>query len=97
ASDPEELPVGTIVYLPRLQKYFVMEDDCEECIAEWKRDHHGHVDLWVSAATDPGVITCEEALTQDGPETIEINPPADRPVDPRPLHDAASGACWPHT
>ena len=39
----------------------------------------------------------EEALTQDAPETVEINPPPDRPVDPRPLHDAASGACWPHT
>ena len=32
ASDPRELPPGTLVYYPRLRKYFVMEDDCEECI-----------------------------------------------------------------
>ncbi|MGE3287067.1 MAG: hypothetical protein AB7J32_13330 [Pseudonocardia sp.] len=97
ATDPDELPVGTVVYVPRLQKYFVMEDDCEDCIAQWKRSRHGHVDLWISAATDPGVLDCEAALTRDDPETIQINPPADRTVDPRPLHDAASGACWPHT
>lgn len=97
ATDPAELPPGTVVYLPRLQKYFVMEDDCEGCITEWRRSHRGHVDLWTSPTADPRVIPCEEALTVDGTEAIEINPPPDRPVDPRPLYDAASGRCWPHT
>lgn len=97
ASAPDELPVGTLVYVPRLKKYFVMEDDCEQCISEWARNRHGHVDLWVSDATDPDVITCEESLTLDDREAIEIDPPRNRPVDPRPLHDVASGSCWPDT
>src|ERR1700753_2793166 len=36
ASDKAETPAGTKIYVPRLQKYFIMEDDCEECDADWK-------------------------------------------------------------
>lgn len=97
ATDPDELPVGTLVYVPVLQKYFVMEDDCEGCIDEWQKSRHGHVDLWVSPTTDPAVLRCEATLTPDGPTEIEINPPAGRTVDTRPLYDAASGTCWART
>jgi len=34
ATDPRELPVGRLVYCAPLQRYFVMEDDCDACIAE---------------------------------------------------------------
>ena len=27
---------GTIIYVEFLQKYFIMEDDCEECDNDWK-------------------------------------------------------------
>jgi hypothetical protein len=96
ATDPRELPPGTVVYDAQLQKYFVMEDECDSCISEWGRNQHPHVDLWTAPA-GPGLGACEEALTPDRPVPLQINPPPGRPVDPRPLYDAASGHCWPAT
>jgi len=93
ATDPRELPPGTVVYDPQLQKYFVMEDDCAECISEWGASHHPHVDLWTGPAGSR-LLACEEALTPPGPVPLEINPPADHPVDLRPLYDAATDRCW---
>jgi len=94
ATDPRELPPGTLVYEAQLKKYFVMEDDCEECIADWGNSHRPHIDLWTASA-GPGLPACEEALTPPGLVTIEINPPSDRPVDPRPLYDVATDRCLP--
>jgi hypothetical protein len=54
------------------------------------------INLWTSASTDKRVLACEEALTPDGLVSVQINPPSDRPVDPRPLFDAGGG-CWPRT
>jgi hypothetical protein len=65
-----------------------MEDDCAECIDDWKATKRPRVDLWTSATTDRRVLACEEALTPDGLVSVQINPPPDRPVDPRPLFDA---------
>jgi hypothetical protein len=96
ATDPRELPPGTVVYDPQLKKYFVMEDDCDECISDWGGHHRGHVDLW-TAPSGSGLLACEQSLTPAGPEPLEINPPSVRPVDLRPLYDAASNRCWPGT
>jgi len=92
ATDPRELPPGTVVYAPQWQKYFVMEDDCEDCITEWGASRRPHVDLWLGAAGN-GLLACEEKLTPAGRVPLEINPPADRPVDPAPLYDPATGRC----
>jgi hypothetical protein len=92
ATDPRELPPGTIVYAPQWQKYFVMEDDCAECIDEWGADRRPHVDLWLGAS-GTSLPACEEALTPDGRVPLEINPPADRPVDPDALYDPATDRC----
>jgi hypothetical protein len=96
ATDPRELPPGTVVYEPQLKKYFVMEDDCDECITDWGAGHRPHVDLWTAPA-GTALLTCEDSLTPPGQVPLEINPPADRPVDPRPLYDAATNRCWPAT
>ena len=29
-------PKGSIIYVPKYKKYFVMEDQCEECEKDWK-------------------------------------------------------------
>lgn len=96
ATDPRELPPGTVVYDAQLEEYFVMEDDCADCISEWGHNRCAHVDLWTAPA-GAGLGSCEEALTPDRPVLLQINPPAARPVDTRPLYDATSGRCWPAT
>ncbi|MGH3657350.1 MAG: hypothetical protein ACRDUA_11875 [Micromonosporaceae bacterium] len=48
-------PPGTRIYVPRLAKYFVMEDDCR-C-----DQPINHVDLWAGGVgTDRGVLACED-------------------------------------
>ena len=91
ATDPRELPVGTVVYYPPLSRYFVMEDDCASCIETWGSTGAHHIDLWTGAATDSGVTACQHALTPEGQVTVEIDPPPGRPVDTRPLYD--DGQC----
>jgi 3D (Asp-Asp-Asp) domain-containing protein len=88
AADPRAIRVGTRVYYPPLRKYFVMEDDCAACIDDWGSSHTPHLDLWTGNYTGAGIIRCEEALTPDGRVAVELNPPPDRPVDPRPLYSA---------
>ncbi|MCW0212473.1 MAG: hypothetical protein OJJ54_03870 [Pseudonocardia sp.] len=87
ASDADQIAPGTVIYYPPLKKYFVMEDQCASCLGSgsfW-------IDLYAGGATDSGVEDCEAALTPGGNVTIEINPPAGRPVDTTPLY--ANGRC----
>ncbi|WP_379626530.1 hypothetical protein [Pseudonocardia sp. GCM10023141] len=91
ASDVREVAVGTIVYYPPLQKYFVMVDDCASCIEEWNDSRHPHLDLWAGDFSGSDFVACEHALTPDGPVTVELDPPAGRPVDTRPLY--GDGGC----
>jgi hypothetical protein len=96
ASDPRELPVGAVVYEPKLKRYFVMEDDCAPCIDEWGASKRPHVDLWISGGNDARVVACEESLTDDDMSTLEYDPPPGRAVDTRPLF-SPDGRCWPST
>lgn len=91
ASDPRELPVGTVVYYPPLKKYFVMEDDCASCIEEWESDQRPHIDLWAGDHSGADFLACENALTPGGTVTVELSPPPGRPVDTRSLY--GSGGC----
>jgi 3D (Asp-Asp-Asp) domain-containing protein len=76
---------GTKVYVPDVKRYFILEDTCATCSGS-------HIDLWAGPATDAGVISCEEALTRDGPRPYEVNPPAGRPVVPGDLY--RGGQCF---
>src|SRR5882762_7137241 len=82
ATATQEMPVGTKVYVPRVKKYFIMEDDCQECQADWTG--HGpdggpglrHIDLWVGGqhGSPFDSINCEDALTRtndDGSVLLE--------------------------
>ena len=84
AADPRAIPVGTRVYYPQLRKYFVMEDDCAQCITDWRSSRTPHIDLWTGNYQGSALIACENALTPDGRVAVEVNPPPGRPVDPRP-------------
>ena len=85
AADPRALQVGTRVYYPPLRKYFVMEDDCAQCITDWRSSRRPHIDLWTGDFQGSALLACENALTPDGRVAVEVNPPPGRPVDPRPL------------
>lgn len=73
ASYRGELPIGSIVYVPYLRKYFVMEDACGQCSYDWRYHRRWHIDLWVG----PRVITnraalraCEYSLTRPATKVI---------------------------
>jgi hypothetical protein len=107
ASDKAETAPGTKIYVPRVQKYFIMEDDCEECDADWKG--HGpdggpnmwHFDLWLGGkgGNAIGAIECEDALTNYNPdntpklESVIVNAPSGEKVSSAPLFNTSTGAC----
>ena len=90
AKPRTELPVGTRIYFAPLRRYFVMEDDCTECDQDWTQ-RRPHIDLWAGAATDSGIVRCEDSLTRDGQSAVLVNPPPNLPVTPGPLYD--DGQC----
>ncbi|MBN9112690.1 MAG: hypothetical protein J0I34_28350 [Pseudonocardia sp.] len=92
ASDPREIAVGTVVYVPLVKKYFVMEDDCAECISDWGGSKVPHLDLFMPNGNDDSVTACQEQLTPAGRVTVELNPPAGRAVSSGPLY--SGGRCF---
>ena len=77
ATDKDFLAPGTRVYVPTLQRYYVMEDTCVECSDDWSQNKL-HIDLYVSG-TGPELASCENRLTMDRTEII-IDPPSNLPV-----------------
>jgi hypothetical protein len=108
ATDSSEQPPGTIVYVPRVGKYFIMEDSCQECSADWTG--HGpnggpnlrHLDLWLGGEGGSAfaAIECENALTNytsDGTPSMEpviVNPPSNETVTSEPIFNTGTGACY---
>lgn len=79
-------PPGTRIYLPRLAKYAVMEDDCA-C-----DQPPNHVDLWIGGVgLDQGVVACANQLTLSGNEPIVKEPDPDRLVDTQTLYSSSTG------
>jgi hypothetical protein len=92
ASDTREIALGTIVYVPFVKKYFVMEDDCAQCISDWGSGKIPHLDLFMPNGNDDNVTACQEKLTPGGRVTVELNPPAGRAVSSNPLY--SGGRCF---
>ena len=108
ATSTKEVKAGGKIYVPRVGKYFIMEDDCEECDADWngKGPNGGpklsHFDLWLGGkGGDPiKAIDCEDALTNynaDGTPTKEpviVDPPSDEKVSADPIFNTKTGECY---
>jgi len=95
ATDKSELPVGTIVYAPLIEKYLVMEDDCGQCDTDWSGSMKWHIDVWMNSngtESSSALVACEDQWTQDT-TTIEINPPPGRMVTTAPLFDPSTNTC----
>jgi len=90
AIDDGTFPVGSIIYVPFLQKYFMLEDECASC----KTDH---VDLFLGRTHDPNekrggpTEQCENKLTPDGKVDIILKPSSSLPVDTTALFE--NGQC----
>jgi len=97
ATDKNEIPIGSIIYVPFLEKYFVMEDDCTECDHNWSRHHKYHVDLWMGPQfhSPPNALyACENKLTRSA-TAIVLNPPTNLTVDTTLMF--INGKCTAHT
>ncbi|GAA3434536.1 discoidin domain-containing protein [Kutzneria kofuensis] len=108
ATDSGEYKPGTKVWVPRVRKYFIMEDSCEECSADWngKGPNGGpklhHIDLWLGGKGGNAMdaIDCEDALTHynsDNTPTMEpvvVNPPSNEDYDSTPIFNTKTGACY---
>jgi hypothetical protein len=95
ATDKLELPVGTRVYAPVIEKYLVMEDDCGQCDTDWTSSQMWHIDVWMNSngtESSSALVTCEDQWTQTT-TTIEIDPPPGRTVTTNPLFDPATNTC----
>jgi len=82
ASNSAEFPPGTIIYVPHVQKYYIMEDDCTECDEDWSNGKH-HVDLWIgpdSSSNSNALYACEDAVTVNNGQVIK-NPPSNLTVN----------------
>ncbi len=87
-----EFAPGTIIYVPEVRKYFIMEDQCYECGQEWSAQKSYHVDLWMGpsyGSNNDSLMSCEDQLTlgeaYHGTGQIVINPPSNLAVDTTPL------------
>ncbi|GAA3435694.1 hypothetical protein [Kutzneria kofuensis] len=76
---------GTKIYVPDVRRYFILEDTCANCAGS-------HVDLWAGAATDRGIVKCEDSLTRNGSRPYQVNPPAGLAVSPGDLYQ--NGHCF---
>jgi hypothetical protein len=93
ATDPTEYAPGTVLFVPYLKRYVVMEDSCAACITDWKSGKR-HIDIWLNSdgRLDSQVLACENSLTMDR-AGVELAPPPDRAVDATPLFDPDTGKC----
>ena len=95
ASDAAEFAPGTMIYVPYLRKYFVMEDDCVACSEDWDKGI-AHVDLWMgpsSGQPETALSDCQDSVTRSS-AAIEVSPGSGRPVDTTPMF--TGGRCTVH-
>jgi hypothetical protein len=95
ATDKAELAVGTVLYVPFIEKYAIMEDDCAECDSDWTTGRKWHIDLWMNSngtESSSSLVSCEDRWTRTS-TSVELNPPADRVVATNPLFDPSTNTC----
>jgi len=96
AGDVKVTPAGTIIYVFNIQKYFIMEDECQECEQDWKKKQKYHFDLWMGpdeATSGSGLIACEDAMTVNH-VIVQIDPPSNYLVSSKELFNSTNDECF---
>jgi hypothetical protein len=95
ATDMSEVPIGTFVYVPFIEKYVVMEDSCPMCNMQWSPSMTWHINVWMNSdgMEMPPALTMCEAAWMMAKTPIEIDPPPGRPVTTNPLFDPSTNTC----
>lgn len=89
------LAPGTLVYLPGLKKYFLVEDNCRNCTTSW-------IDVWMESNgtnSAAAVTQCEYDWTADvtQPKDAWLNPSSALQVDITPFFSVGTNQCNPVT
>jgi hypothetical protein len=88
AAHKTDFPIGSYLYVPLFQKYFIMEDQASK----------GSVKIWVgpsnASASKTKLLDCAALVAGDGNETI-LGPSPSKTllVDTTPLFDAVADKC----
>lgn len=106
ATDVSEVGWCVRIYVPYLQRYFIHEDECSECDANWSQSGLYRFDMWAggdaASTMQPerhALLGCESTWTRaDSPTdpanpTIVVNPPSGLPVTTAPIF-SPPGSCW---
>ena len=94
ATDRDLYKPGTIIYVPYIKKYIIMEDMCEGCIENWQDEKRKHIDIWIESkdSFEDELYQCQRKYTRSSIE-VELNPPSDREVNKTPLFNTSTGKC----
>ena len=80
----KSFPIGSIIYVPLVKKYFIMEDECGDTDPQGCQNGTNHADLWMGpqhASNGTKLDDCEGNATPGSPSTVIINPSATLAVD----------------
>ena len=77
-------PIGSVIYVPLVEKYFIMEDQCGDTDPQGCQNGTNHADLWMgpqSASDTTTLDDCEGNATPSSASKVIINPSSSLTVD----------------
>jgi hypothetical protein len=96
-NDQQTFPIGSVIYVPLVHKYYIMEDTCGDTNLQNCQKGTHHVGLWMgpSKASGNALVNCESKSTPTDAVQVIINPSSSLPVDITP--EFSNGQCSLHT
>jgi hypothetical protein len=94
-GDPKVFPPGTVLYVPYIEKYVILEDECTSCEAQAAMTNRPQIAIWMASdASTPAMplAKCEDSWTRTTVMVVE-NPAGESAVTTPPLFDPATVKC----
>jgi 3D (Asp-Asp-Asp) domain-containing protein len=82
-NDEKTFPIGSVIYVPMLQKYYIVEDLCGDTNGQGCLNGDHHVDLWMGPqeASGKDLLACQNKGTPGKEVQVTINPSPNLPVN----------------